>query len=385
MAGKRLPNGYGTRPRQLKDRRWRIDITITDDEGTSKRRSVYGLSEKEVIAKRDSLIEQAKNGCSVTSQADKLTLGKWIDEWLETYKKDKVSSGTYNLYSYCYKLWISDKLKDMPLKKIRHNLLQKFINESEKKYSGQTCGIIRVVLQQSLSMAVKNKYILNNPAEGLQVPPKGKKKVVPLIKDELKLLLSETKGTRNYLFYVLSVYSGARIGEVLGLSWADINFKKNTIHINHSLNYNSKLKKCELGPTKTGKPRDVPILPKLIDIIKQHKAEQAKEKLQIGKEYNKENMVFCDYNGLYLSPNNMRIQFNKVINQLGISKECTPHTLRHTFVSQMISAGNNIKLISEIVGHANINITMDTYGHLIPGDASKAIEALSKQMDDIAI
>jgi integrase len=381
---KRLPNGYGTMPKQNKDGRWRIDITIADDEGT-KRRSVYGKSQEEVIAKRDSLLEQAKNGCSVTSQTDKITLGKWLDEWLETYKKDKVSSGTYYLYNSCRRLWIDDKTKDLPLKKIRHNVLQKLINESAKKYSGQTCGIIRVVLQQSLGMAVKNKYILNNPADGLEVPPKGKKKVVPLTKDELKILLSSMKGSRNYLYYVLSAYSGARIGEILGLSWDDVDLKKNIIHINHSLNYNRDLKLCELGPTKTGKSRDIPILPKLVDIIKHHKKEQTEEKLQTGKDYNKDNMVFCECDGTYLRPNNVRTEFKKAIKLLGINKDSTPHTLRHTFVSQMISAGNNIKLISEMVGHANINITLDTYGHLMPGDTSKAIEALAKQMADIAI
>lgn len=386
MARTRLPNGYGTKPKQNKDGRWRIDITISDDGENSRRKSVYGISQEEVIKKRDAVLEQLKNGCLVTSQADKLTFGEWLNEWMDTYKKGKVSNNTISSYDNCIRLWISESLKKTALKKIRHSALQKLINDLSKKYSGGTCSIVRVVLQQSLSVAVKNKYIFNNPANGLEAPPKGKKEVIPLKKEELNLLLADRKGSRHYLYYVLSVYSGARIGEVLGLSWNDVDMKNNIIHIKHSLKYNKLTNEYELGPTKTGKHRDIPILPEVVTVLKWHKAKQAEEKLKIGKMYNLDNMVFCDYIGEYLPIDIIQREFSKVVKSLNTNAEATPHTLRHTFVSQMISAGvRNMKLISEMVGHANINITLDTYGHLMPGDANEAIVALSKSMQDIAL
>lgn len=126
---------------------------------------------------------------------------------------------------------------------------------------------VRVVLQQSLRIAVKNKYILTSPADGLEVPPKNKKEVIPLTKEELSILIADRKNTRNYLYYVLSVYTGARIGEVLGLSWDDIDLKNSIIHIRHSLKQNKITRKYEIGSAKTGKCREVPILPKVVNAI----------------------------------------------------------------------------------------------------------------------
>lgn len=386
LMARRMSNGDGTRPKYDESKKlWRIDLTISDDGENKSRRSLYGKSEAEVKEKRDNLKADIKNGCLASSEVDKMTLGVWLKEWLEVYKKGKISNNTYSSYDNAIRLWISDKLKAVTLKKLRHSLLQKFINSLNKEFSSGTCEIIRVVLHQSLNVAVKNKYILNNPANGLEVAVTIKKEVVPLSKEELNLLLANRKGTKQYLYYVLSVYTGARIGEVLGLSWDDIDLKNNIIHIRHSLSHNGQTMKWEIGTTKTGKGRDIPIMPILIDVIKHHKAEQSKIKLQAGLEYNKNNMVFCNQSGGYVNQASIRLALKNVIKSLGITRNITPHTLRHTFVSQMISAGINIKLISTMVGHANINITLDTYGHLMPGDTIKAMEALTKQMEDIAI
>lgn len=387
LMAKRMSSGDGTRPKyDEKTKLWCIKLTISDDGENKSRKSLYGKSEAEVKEKRDKVQDELKNGCLVTSQIDKLTLGVWLNEWLEVYKKGDVRNASYDLYENCIRLWASDNLKKTPIKKIRHNTLQKFINELAEKYSGQTCNIMRTVLQQSLEIAVKNKYIITNPADGLKVPPKGKKEVVPFTKDELKLLLADRKGTRHYLYYVLSAYSGARIGEVLGLSWNDIDLKKNIIHIRYSLNLNRSERKYELGPTKTGKCREIPILPEVVNVLKWHKAKQAGEKLKIGKGYNINGMVFCNDVGDYLKIATVRDEFRKIVALLAIGKSSTPHTLRHTFVSQMISAGiANIKLISNMVGHANINITLDTYGHLMPNDTQEAFKALSNHMKNIVL
>ena len=325
---------------------------------------------------------ELKNGCLVSSSVDKLTLGVWLDEWLEVYKKGKGATNTYSSYSACIRLWIGDNLKKTHLKKVRHSVLQKAINDSK---SG-TCKIIRTVLQQSLTMATKNKYIINNPAIGLTVPTINKKKVTPLTDEEVSKLLIDRKNTRNYLYYLLSVYTGARIGEVLGLSWDDIDFKNNVIHIRHSLKVNKITNKHEIGATKTGKCRDVPLLPKVASAIKQHKIKQVEEKLQIGQSYNSNNMVFCDVVGEYLKLKYMYDELKKTIKRLKVGTDVTPHTLRHTFVSQMISAGNtSIALISNIVGHTDITTTLKTYSHLMPNDTQEAFKALEKHMQNIAI
>jgi len=254
------------------------------------------------------------------------------------------------------------------------------------------------VLQQSLKVAVKNKYILSSPATDLKVPTSENKKVIPLTDKELTKLLSDRKNTRNYLYYVLSVYTGARIGEVLGLSWDDIDLKNNIIHIRHSLKVSKNTNGDEiisatarktihvLGSTKTGKTRDVPLLPIVVNVIKQHKIKQIEEKLQIGQSYNSNNMVFCDVVGEYLKIKYMYDELKKAVKRLNIGTDVTPHTLRHTFVSQMISAGTtSIALISSIVGHTDIITTLKTYSHLMPNDMEEAFKALDKHMENIVI
>lgn len=379
---RRMSNGDGTRPKYDENKKlWRIDLTIPDGD-TTKRRTLYGKSEEEVKVKRDNLKDEIKNGCLVSSDVDKLTLGVWLTEWLEVYKKRTLANNTYTLYDCCIRLWISESLKKVKLKMVRHNTLQKMINESDST----NCKIIRTVLHQSLKMAVKNKYILNNPANDLIMPQSNKKKVIPLTDKEVSELLADRKNKKSYLYYVLSVYTGARIGEVLGLSWDDIDLKNNVIHIRHSLKYNRINHKHEIGSTKTGKERDVPILPSIISVIKQHKARQSAEKIKLGTGYNTNNMVFCNAVGEYLQMGTVYSELKRIVKKLKIGTNTTPHTLRHTFVSQMISAGNtSITLISNIVGHANISITLNTYSHLMPNDMQEAFTALEKHMKHIAI
>jgi|GEM_PF-4323267 len=112
---RRQSNGDGTRPKYDESKKlWRIDLTIPDGD-TTKRRTLYGKSEAEVKEKRDKLKDEIKNGCIGTSQADKMTLGDWLDEWLEVYKNSHVANNTYTSYEICIRLWISQSLKKRPI------------------------------------------------------------------------------------------------------------------------------------------------------------------------------------------------------------------------------------------------------------------------------
>lgn len=376
---KRLPNGYGTMPKQMKNGRWRIDVTIKTDTG-SVRKSVYGESQEEAIAKKDELKRQGESGVDLL--AGKMSLGLWLNKWLETYNKNK-RHNTVTVYEATIKNRIEESVKDMPIKKVRNNHLQAMMNRQAEKYSSKTCGLIRTVLKQALDKAVKNQYILTNPAEGIEIPKKTIKQVVPLQKQEVQALLNAVKDTRNYIYYVLSVFTGCRIGEVLGLSWRDIDFKKKIIHIRHSLTYNKNTKEYELGPTKTSETRDIPMLPDVENCLKSHKLIQSKEKLQFGEGFNNQNMVLCSNAGDFMPIATISNEFLRVVDKLGI--EASPHSLRHTFASLLISSGANIKLVSNMLGHADTIITLNTYAHLMPGDAEKAMEMVAVQMADIVL
>lgn len=378
MAARR-ENGAGTKPKQMENGRWRIDISIKTDTG-SIRKTVYGDSQEEAIAKRDDLKRQAESGVDLS--AGKMTLGEWLNKWLETYNTNN-RHNTEAVYESTIKYRIEKSVKDMQLKQVRNSHLQAMMNRQAEKYSPKTCELIRTVLNQAFIKAVKNQYLLANPAAGLEIPKKNIRQVIPLEKEQMQLLLNTVKDSRNYIYYVLSIYTGCRIGEVLGLSWKDIDFRKKVIHVRHSLTYNTKEKKHEIGPTKTTETRELPLLPVVAKCLKSHKRKQSKEKLQFGEGFNTNDMVLCSSIGDFMSIGVMRNEFSKVMDKLGI--KASPHTLRHTFASQLISSGANIKLVSRMLGHASITITLNVYSNLLQDDKGKAMQALAERLADIVV
>jgi integrase len=163
-----------------------------------------------------------------------------------------------------------------------------------------------------------------------------------------------------------------RLGEVLGLTWNDLNFEKNRISINKQLgrlkdygtDAQAKTKLSVRKETKTSSSnRVISISSVIMDKLKEHKEKQEFERKRWGKSYQNLNMVFCRADGYYIDPSTFRDFYLKTLENAEIGHK-TFHALRHTFATRALEANSPAKVVSNILGHASIQITLDTYSHV---------------------
>ena len=375
---KRRENGAGTRPKQGGNGRWYQQISFVNPETDEPdRTTIRGATEGEVKQKAKDFLKAIENG--VKPSIKKLLFQDWLVTWLEVNKKNSVESGSFALYERIVNNHIKGStLGKLELGKVKRADIQKFINSKAEKLGAGYITLMKVVISDSLKVAEMDKQILVSTCKGIKLPKIGKKDVTPLTTDNVKKLLAVAEpGTTLYSIIFMALRTGMRRGEIAGLQWDCIDFTAGTITIKQQAKYDGTLKNVVLGKTKTETSnRVIPLEKTLAEVLKSHKAKQAQEKLLAGEAYQNNKMVFAEPDGSIIVPTNISQRFKK-ITKIAEIPQFTFHDLRHTFASIAISRGLSIKTVSTMLGHAKINMTLDTYGHLLPGDMEAVIDAVA--------
>lgn len=384
-------NGEGTAIK-FNDRLGRYEQRIGYKlDGKNKIKAFYGKTVKEIKEKVKAWEKSKDYGLNL--QADKITYAEWAENWLDVYKKPMLEVSSYKDYLGLYKKHIMPTIGHMKLKDIKRIILQNLLNGIYANgLSIASVKNIRRFIVSSFKQAKLDNLILNNPADGLVTPKETledvEKEVNPFLKDELLLLMKvaktkEIEESAPYMYNLiyLLLYTGSRIGEVLGLEWRHVDLDKKVIYIRQSRKMKHEGIHDIIGKLKTKKSkRDIPIDEKVITVLKQQRVLGNHNKLALGEDYYKDkDFVFSDITGMGLTHHAVRYHWNKLIRLAGL-KHRGIHQLRHTFASIAIQRGVNIKQLSAVLGHAKVNITYDTYGHLFPGDTQNVISAVSDFM-----
>jgi integrase len=243
-------------------------------------------------------------------------------------------------------------------------------------------GLLRAILCNSLKNAVEDNILIKNPASGLKLPKKTaaqQEKIKPFTKAELQTILKGFEGTKHHYIVYLAALTGMRRGELLGLRWQDIDLTKKVIHVRQQAKMVNTDRRMTTGILKTENAyRDIPVDDLVVVALKKQSAWQAANKLKLGDAYLTDgNLVFTDEAGKILVPGVVSESFRRVVKRVKVDYRSFHH-LRHTFASIAISSGVGIKAISVTMGHATVVETLDTYGHLMPGDNQAVTAAVAK-------
>jgi integrase len=374
----RRDNGEGSKIYQYPNGRFWKKVTYKDpDTGRSKRTTISGATKEEIREKEKDLYNKAAAGLKVN--AGKMLLGDWIKKWLETDKKSAVEYTSYNHYTKTAELHIYDAaIAKIQLEQIKRIDIQKFFNEKSKELLPATLLVIKAIISNAFSAAILDNMIVRSPVDRIKLPKIEKKKINPFNKEEIEKILSiADKDNGMYTIVFLGVCTGLRAGEICGLKWADIDFKRKEIYIRQQAKKDISNNTLSLGKLKTdGSYRVIPIKDKLIDVLKWHKKLQDKAKNDFGQDYNKLGLVFCREDSSILGASLVGQRFARLVKKAGIDHKSI-HQLRHTFASIAISQNQSIKAISAVLGHSDITTTLQKYGHLLPGDQASVIESIA--------
>ena len=378
---KRRDQGSGTL-RERSNGSWEGRYGYIDpDTGIRVRKSVYAETKPEARRKLKTLINKVENGIenddfeSINIKPEKIILGEWLDTWMHDYKKNSIRTSTYAAYTYCIDLHILPALGNMELHKIQSEHIQKLLNDLGKKekngklLTSATILKTKNILSSAFEQAVRNKIIPYNPVRATVSPKKEQNEIRILNKEEHKQFVEALKGHRLEALYLLALATGMRRGELLALTWDCIDWKNNSINVKSSV---TRVKDPDTGKTeiryfepktKSGR-RYVPILPSMIPVLKAHKERQDTEKREAGNVWNDKNIVFCSNVGTIIEPRRVGTTLDKITKAAKIDK-ITFHALRHSFATRMLEADVPAKVVQDVLGHADVTLTLNTYSHVL--------------------
>jgi integrase len=228
----------------------------------------------------------------------------------------------------------------------------------------------------ALQRAVKFELIARNPADAVDAPRFEKKKMVVLDEAQVATLLNGAQGTSLYVPTLLAATTGMRRGEILALRWSALDLERGTVAVVQSLEQvigglNFKEPKTERGK------RSITLPSVTIEALRQHKARQARQRLQLGLGRDDNGLVCARYDGEPRSPKSLTWQFKGLVAKLDIPR-ITFHGLRHSHATQLLRAGIHPKVAQERLGHSTIAMTMDLYSHVTESmqeDAAALVDA----------
>jgi integrase len=306
-----------------------------------------------------------------------LTLEDYLTRWLTDSVRDTVRRSTFVQYESVVNRHIIPALGRLKLKAITPAHARSLYREKrDSGLSPRTVQYIHVTLHKALKQAVMDGLIPRNVADAVKAPQAHKKEVKPLTPAEVTVLLSAASGDRLEALYVAAIHTGLRRSELLGLKWTDIDLDAKTLSVQRSLD-----KDGTFNPPKRNKSRrTVKLTTQAAEALKGHRARQNEERLQLGSLWEDRGLVFPNRSGKPMNADNLYHRgFKPLLEKAGLSG-FTFHSLRHTCATLLLSKNVNPKIVSEMLGHATISQTMDTYSHVMPGMSDIAADALESAL-----
>lgn len=308
-----------------------------------------------------------------------MTYGKYMEEWFQE-RKSRLQASTFETHSIFYRNVIKPRLGLLKLQQIAPMQIQKFVNDlvNDTSYSGHTIHLIFRIVSASLKKAKILKLIKDDPSIGITLPKIKRKEINVWSLDQINFFISEAKKikrlTRCYIGFLMSIFTGMRQGEILGIRWKDIDFESQTIFVRQTLTQNAEIK---AGAKNEASVRSIHIPSKLVDELRTHRKQILEEKLLLGSSYTDLDLVICTKGGNPMIPRNFRKEFYNLTEKIGLPK-IRFHDLRHTHATILIQQNVNVKLISERLGHADIETTLNTYSHVLPDMQKSVSDKLDK-------
>ena len=375
----RNAKGNGT-VRQRADGSWETRCFIN-----GKRKSFYANKQSDALKKMREALKNQDDG--IVFEPTKVTMARWLDVWLEEYVKPSNKPLSYLTYKSRVETHIKKHLGKIKLTALNSTQIQAFYNHMHRNdgLSPKTIKNVHGILHKSLEQAIKLRYIGFNPCDACTLPRMEKREIKPLSEAEIKeflRLIEEGEPLKD--LYTVALFTGMREGEICGLSWSGVDFKNGTITVKQQL---CRLKEKGGGhfiaTTKNGKARTLTVAPFVMDILRNVRKEQLKNRLLVGTDWQNEwDLVFTNPLGHFVVPYTANKRFKSIVTKMG-RPDARFHDLRHTYAVTSLQEGDDVKTVQENLGHATASFTLDVYGHVSEKMKQESAKRMQSYFDKI--
>jgi integrase len=359
------------------DGRWQAIISLEGGE----RKYFYGKTRAEVAKRLSQAQHEVSSGLPMLDERQ--TVAQYLETWIETVKL-QIRASTWRRYSDFVRVHLVPGLGRIPLAKLTAQHVQLFYTRKlGEGLSHSTVHHIHGVLHRALKDALLMGLVQRNVSDMVRAPRRSNREMATLSDWQAKQFLAAVKGDRFAALYVLALTTGMREGELLGLRWQDLDLDRATLQVR--MNVQEADGKFIVAETKTAySRRSIALTKKAVAALRQHKAKQDEDRMALGDAWNaKLDLVFPNRLGGIMIPDNLaKRSFKRALGRIGLPLDVRFHDLRHTAATLLLSRGVHPKVVSEMLGHADISITLRVYAHVTPHMQQAAVQVMDALFDE---
>jgi integrase len=357
-SARRHGNGEGT-IRQRSDGRWEARLHLPG----GKRRSFYGETRQEVARRIAEARRDRDKGLPIVGE--KQAVGQFLASWLEMVKPT-IRPSTWRRYRELLLLHVVPALGKVPLSRLTAQHIQVlYAAKLEVGLSPTTVHHLGTVLHGALARAERLGLVARNVCDFVDVPRMADREMHVLTPEQVRTLLDAVQEDRLEALYVLAVTTGMRQAELLALRWRDVDLGRGTLSVRATLQ-RAKRDGYTFAPPKTKhSQRQITLTQLAIAALRRHRTRQDIERLA-SPMWEDHDLVFSNTVGKPMDGMNLlHYHFQPLLKRTGLPR-IRFHDLRHTAATLLLGRGVNPKIVSEMLGHASIGITLDIYSHVLP-------------------
>jgi integrase len=360
---------------------WAIVIDVRDPQTGKRKRRWHSFTgnKRQAQVECAKLIAEIKNGTALDPA--KVTLREYLERWL-AHMATQVSPRSAENYREVVEHWIVPALGNIKLTKLQPEQIAHAYSDALIKGGNDGQGLSPrsvVMMHRTLSQSLKHAVIWrlrgDNPASFCKPPRVERKEMKVLDLDSTASLIEFARGGRLYIPILFFALCGLRRAEVAALRWNRLDLDAHRLSISTSIEQTAQGMREK--PPKTGKARSIALPALIVEELRRHRISQAQQLLALGVRQTDDTHICLREDGGPWPPRVLTYAFARLIRASGLTR-VRLHDLRHGHATHLLAANTHPKVVQERLGHANIQLTLDTYSHVLPSmqeDAATTIDA----------